>query len=188
MPDFTESITIEATPDRLYALVSDLPRMGDWSPECTRVTWTSATTCAVAGARFIGHNRAGVVRWFTQGEVLEASPGHRFAFRIHFGPIPIAVWRYDFTPTVGGCELTESWTDHRPTPRLPLALRQPPPAQPGRDPPHPRDPQISRGGTLGGRRDARWSNRWGWLRVGRLGGESGWHALKGCRQRWSVWC
>jgi hypothetical protein len=79
------------------------------------VTWTSGTTAAVAGARFIGHNRAGVVRWFTQGEVLEASPGHRFAFRIHFGPIPIAVWRYDFTPTAGGCELTESWTDHRPT-------------------------------------------------------------------------
>jgi uncharacterized protein YndB with AHSA1/START domain len=114
MPDFTESITIDAPPDRLYALVSDLPRMGEWSPECTRVTWTAGTTSAVAGARFIGHNRAGAIRWFTQGEVLEASPGRRFSFRIHFGPVPIALWTYEFTPTSTGCALSESWTDHRP--------------------------------------------------------------------------
>ena len=108
MPDLTESISVAATPASLYSLVSDLPRMGEWSPECTRVTWT------VAGERFIGHNRMGVVRWFTFGRVVAAEPGRRFAFSIHFGPIPISVWDYSFTPTAGGCEVTESWTDHRP--------------------------------------------------------------------------
>ncbi|WP_432890781.1 SRPBCC family protein [Kribbella sp. CA-245084] len=108
MPDLTESISVAATPASLYSLVSDLPRMGEWSPECTRVTWT------VAGERFIGHNRVGFVRWFTFGRVVAAEPGRRFAFSIHFGPIPISLWDYSFTPTASGCEVTESWTDHRP--------------------------------------------------------------------------
>jgi hypothetical protein len=48
--------------------------------------------------------------------VTEATPAKRFAFRIHFGPIPVSLWAYDFTPTAHGCVVTESWTDHRPTP------------------------------------------------------------------------
>jgi hypothetical protein len=108
MPDLTESISVAASPATLYSLVSDLPRMGEWSPECTRVTWS------VLGERFIGHNRVGVVRWITFGRVVAAEPGLRFAFTIHFGPIPISLWEYDFAATPGGCQVTESWTDHRP--------------------------------------------------------------------------
>ncbi|TDW75233.1 SRPBCC family protein [Kribbella pratensis] len=118
MPDLTESISVAASPATLYSLVSDLPRMREWSPECTRVTWTtssrSASSGSVAGRRFIGHNRAGVVRWFTFGRVEAAEPGRRFTFSIHFGPIPISLWNYSFTPTASGCEVTESWTDRRP--------------------------------------------------------------------------
>ncbi|MEV8372805.1 SRPBCC family protein [Kribbella sp. NPDC056861] len=137
MPDFSESITIAAPPADVYAQVSDLSRMGEWSPECTRVTWTSPGPPAL-GSRFIGHNRAGAIRWFTQGEVVEAVPGERFSFRIRFGPVPIALWTYTFTTPVtedaasggasasraadgggttgsdGDCLVTESWTDHRP--------------------------------------------------------------------------
>jgi len=32
-------IVINATPERIYNLVADLPRMGEWSPECKRVDW-----------------------------------------------------------------------------------------------------------------------------------------------------
>ncbi|GAA2786938.1 hypothetical protein GCM10010522_00060 [Kribbella solani] len=68
----------------------------------------------VPGTRFVGHNRVGMVRWFTFGKVVEADPGHRFSFDITFGPIPISRWDYRFTDTESGCHLTESWTDHRP--------------------------------------------------------------------------
>jgi hypothetical protein len=114
MPDFESSVEIDATPEQLYALVSDLPRMGEWSPECTHVTWSSGTTYAVPGARFIGHNQVGVFRWFTQGVVVDASPGSRFSFRIHFGPMPISFWSYDLAAGPAGCVVTESWTDLRP--------------------------------------------------------------------------
>ncbi|MGW7680069.1 SRPBCC family protein [Kribbella sp. NPDC054772] len=113
MPDLAESITVQSSADALYRLVSDLPRMGEWSPECTKVTWSSAGRPAL-GARFVGHNRVGVVRWFTFGKVVAADPGRRFAFEITFGPVPISLWDYSFTPTPDGCTVTESWTDHRP--------------------------------------------------------------------------
>jgi ribosome-associated toxin RatA of RatAB toxin-antitoxin module len=117
MSDVSESITVSAPASAVYELVSDLPRMGEWSPECTRVTWSSRPPGPAVGARFVGHNRAGLVRWFTQGRVVDAVPGQRFSFLIHFGPIPISLWTYDFRSLdPGRCEVTESWTDHRPTP------------------------------------------------------------------------
>lgn len=137
MADVSESIEVAAPPLEVYEQVSDLSRMAEWSPECTGVRWSTGGVPGV-GSRFIGLNRSGVFRWFTQGEVLEAVPGERFSFRIAFGPVPIAVWTYEFAatgvgpgaamdvgtgvgPGVGpgsavgtGCTVTESWTDLRP--------------------------------------------------------------------------
>ena len=33
----SHSVMIEASAERIYALVADLPRMGEWSPECRSV-------------------------------------------------------------------------------------------------------------------------------------------------------
>lgn len=114
MPDLTETIVVAAPASVLYDLVSDLPRMGEWSPECTGVTWNSGTPGPAVGARFVGRNRSGVARWMTQGRVLEADPGRRFTFEIFFGQLQVALWSYQFTVTDGNCQVTESWTDRRP--------------------------------------------------------------------------
>lgn len=116
MSDLSESVTVAAPAMSVYGLVSDLPRMGEWSPECTRVTWSSRTPGPAVGARFVGHNRAGAIRWFTFGRVVDAVPGERFSFVITFGPIPVSLWTYEFRAVTSGCEVTESWTDHRPAP------------------------------------------------------------------------
>ena len=58
MADLRESLTINATAELVYGLVADLPRMGEWSPECERVTWRGGATRAAEGAQFIGHNKA----------------------------------------------------------------------------------------------------------------------------------
>jgi hypothetical protein len=116
MPDLTDSIEVAASPDAVYNLLSDLPRMGCWSPECTGVTWRGRLRAPVEGARFIGHNRRGVLRWSTFGEVVRAEPGRAFAFEVTLGPVKVARWEYlvDATPT--GCTVTERWTDRRPRP------------------------------------------------------------------------
>jgi hypothetical protein len=117
MADLRESLTVAAPADLVYDLVADLPRMGEWSPECERVTWRGGATGAVAGAQFLGHNRAGAARWMTQGEVVVAEPGRCLAFEISFGPVKIARWEYfivsdDTEPST--CTVVEEWTDRRP--------------------------------------------------------------------------
>ena len=117
MPDLRESLTVAAPADLVYDLIADLPRMGEWSPECERVTWRRGATRAAQGAQFIGHNRAGVVRWMTQGEVVTAEPGRRLAFEISFGPLKIARWEYEIVPDasdLSACMVTEEWIDRRP--------------------------------------------------------------------------
>ena len=53
----SQSVVIEAPAERIYELVADLPRMGDWSPECRQVEWLEGSTGPAEGATFIGHNR-----------------------------------------------------------------------------------------------------------------------------------
>ncbi|WP_328995713.1 SRPBCC family protein [Kribbella sp. NBC_01245] len=96
------SVAIQAEPAEVYALVSDLPRMAEWSPECSRVAWKGGATGPAPGARFVGFNRVGSARWLTQGVITEADPGRAFAFAIHFGPIPVALWEYVVTSTTEG--------------------------------------------------------------------------------------
>ena len=117
MADIRESLAVAATADAVYDLVADLPRMGEWSPECERVTWRGGATSAVKGAQFLGHNRAGSIRWMTQGEVVTAEIGRHLAFEITFGPMKIARWEYFIVPDDADpstCTVVEEWTDRRP--------------------------------------------------------------------------
>ena len=117
MADLRESLTVDAPADLVYDLVADLPRMGEWSPECERVTWRGDATGAAEGAKFFGHNKAGVVRWITQGEVVTVVPGRHLAFEISFGLLKIARWEYFVVPDDADpstCTVVEEWTDHRP--------------------------------------------------------------------------
>ncbi|HEX2176178.1 MAG TPA: SRPBCC family protein [Nocardioidaceae bacterium] len=116
MTQLTDSIEVAAEPEAVYALVSDLPRMGSWSPECTGITWRGDVRAPVVGARFIGHNRRGKVRWATFGEVVAAEPGRAFAFEITVGPLKVARWEYLLDATSTGCTVTERWTDRRSAP------------------------------------------------------------------------
>jgi Polyketide cyclase / dehydrase and lipid transport len=116
MAHLSESIEVDAAPEAVYALVSDLPRMGAWSPECTGVTWRGDVRRPVEGARFVGHNRSGRLRWSTFGSIVVAEAGRRFAFEVTFGPVKVARWEYLFERAPSGCTVTEEWTDRRPVP------------------------------------------------------------------------
>jgi hypothetical protein len=117
MADLRESLAVAAPADVVYDLVADLPRMGEWSPECERVTWRGGATSAAKGAQFWGYNRAGAIRWMTQGEVVIAEPGRHLAFEISFGLMKIARWEYLIIPDDANpstCTVVEEWTDRRP--------------------------------------------------------------------------
>jgi uncharacterized protein YndB with AHSA1/START domain len=115
MPDEDVSVEtqIAAAAERLYDLVSDVTRMGQWSPETTGCKWVGGASGPAPGARFRGTNRAGWRRWMTQCRVLEAERGRRFAFDVGVGPIAVSRWTYLFEPAEGGTRVTESWHDRR---------------------------------------------------------------------------
>jgi hypothetical protein len=105
-------IVMNAAPERIYDLVADLPRMGEWSPECKRVEWAKGTTVPAVGAKFVGHNRGGplrLFRWSRHGRVLTADRGREFAFVTEEGGRESTVWRYRFEPVEGGTRVTESY-------------------------------------------------------------------------------
>jgi hypothetical protein len=101
------SLYIEASPMQLYDLVSDVRRMGEWSPECRSCAWTGGASGPVADARFTGTNRRGLVRWRTKLQVVTARQGDEFAF-VKLGHDQTK-WTYRFEPRGGGTIVTESF-------------------------------------------------------------------------------
>ena len=115
MSDSVEvTATIAAPPQTVYALISDLTRMGEWSPETTGVTWLGGATEPRVGARFRGANRNGLRRWSTICTVVAAEPGRELAWESRLFGRPVALWRYTFEPDgSGGTKVTETSEDQR---------------------------------------------------------------------------
>jgi hypothetical protein len=109
--DSAETV-VSAAPERLYGLVADLPRMGEWSPECRRVEWEDGANGPAVGATFVGHNKGGprgLMKWSRRGRVLVADTGREFAFVTEEGGHESTVWRYRFEAIDGGTRVTESY-------------------------------------------------------------------------------
>jgi uncharacterized membrane protein len=106
-------VEIKAHADELYAMVSDLPRIGEWSPECESVTWEGDVTVPVENTTFMGHNAVGPgrrIRYSRHGRVLTADPGREFAFITDEGGRESTAWRYRFKSLTEGCtRVTESY-------------------------------------------------------------------------------
>jgi uncharacterized protein YndB with AHSA1/START domain len=111
----TVSIDIAAPPERVYELVSDITRMGDWSPECYKCTWTKGATGPAVGARFKARNKGGRgPSWWNTPVVTVADAGRAFAFNRSGPGIGSYTWRYDLEPIPTGTRLTESFEAERP--------------------------------------------------------------------------
>jgi hypothetical protein len=101
----SDSIIVARSPDDLYAMVSDITNMGEWSPICKACWWEEGGGPRV-GAWFGGRNELPERTWETRSEVVVADPGREFAFVVNG---TIARWGYTFRPVDGGTEVTESW-------------------------------------------------------------------------------
>ena len=103
------SVVVHADADRVWSMVTDVTRMGEWSPETERAEWLDGATGPAVGARFKGYNRRGRSKWSTTCEVIESEPGRAFSFAVGKVAKPETVWRYRFEPSAGGVEVTESF-------------------------------------------------------------------------------
>jgi uncharacterized protein YndB with AHSA1/START domain len=104
------SVVIHASADALWALVTDVTRTGEWSPENTGAEWLDGATGPVVGARFKGTNRRGKTKWAATCQVVTAEPGHEFVFLVGNPAKPETRWRYLLEPAGDGeTRVTESF-------------------------------------------------------------------------------
>ena len=112
---------IAASPEAVYAAISDVTRMGEWSEECVSCEWHEGFDQPVLGASFDGHNRNGEHEWTSQCRITEADPGRSFVFEVSMMDFHYSTWGYRIEPTSVGCRVTEWAEDLRPESVLELA-------------------------------------------------------------------
>ncbi len=102
---------MNAAPEPIWELVSDVTRIGEYSPETFEAEWLDGATGPAVGARFRGHvkrNGRGPVYW-TQCQVTACQPGREFAFSVMTGRNVVNTWRYVLEPRDGATDVTESF-------------------------------------------------------------------------------
>jgi SAM-dependent methyltransferase len=112
---------IGAPPEMLWAMVTDVSRMGEWSPETSSARWIGPPGPTV-GATFQGCNRLRWVgTWCSIATVTTCEPGRRFTFGVGRDPDrPNTVWSYMFESL--GPDMTRVTESYRMV-REPVAVR-----------------------------------------------------------------
>jgi uncharacterized protein YndB with AHSA1/START domain len=104
------SLHIEAPPETVYALVADVTRMPEFSPEILKCRWIKGAKGPAVGARFVARNK--VPRrpaWNNKPVVTEVDPGRTFAFARTEKFAGTVEWTYRFEPDATGTIVTESY-------------------------------------------------------------------------------
>lgn len=108
------SRVVSAPADRVFAMVSDLTRMGEWSPENKGGEWIKGATGPAVGARFKGRNANGQKSWSTVVEVVEFEPGRKISFALMVGPTRWCDWVWEVEAVdASSSRVTHSWIDRR---------------------------------------------------------------------------
>ncbi|WP_439031532.1 SRPBCC family protein [Gordonia terrae] len=97
-----ESIDIDATPEQVWSVISDLKRMGEWSPQCKKMIVRGGTV--ELGTKTININRRGPLVWPTTSKVVRFTPNQELGFRVAENH---TIWSYTITPKDAGVTVTE---------------------------------------------------------------------------------
>jgi len=113
------SAVVAARPEDVYALVADVTRTPEFSPEVMSCRWLGGADGPVVGARFeaVNASEAGK-RWKNRPVVTVAEPGREFTFSRTEPFAGTIVWRYRFEPEGEGTRVVESYEVERPVSRL----------------------------------------------------------------------
>jgi len=108
-PVVAVQIRVDAPPERVWELVSDIFLMPGLSTELQEVAWLDGVTGPAAGHRFTGRNaHPAMGEWETVSTVTECDPPRRFAWAVGDPKDPSATWRFTLTPDGAGT-LLEQW-------------------------------------------------------------------------------
>jgi uncharacterized protein YndB with AHSA1/START domain len=95
------SIDIDAAPNQVWHVVSDLKRLPEWSPQCQRMQLLGRLR---EGVYTLNWNRQGRKFWPSASKLVRVEPNQPVAFRTLTNN---SVWSFEITPTGTGSRLTE---------------------------------------------------------------------------------
>ncbi|MDD4867157.1 MAG: SRPBCC family protein [Mycobacterium sp.] len=101
-PLLQAQIDIDAPPAKVWALISDLRRMPEWSPQCR---WMQPLGPLRPGTRTLNINRRNLLFWPTTSTIVEMIPEKKLAFRVNANR---SVWSYELEPAGAGTRVVES--------------------------------------------------------------------------------
>ena len=106
------TVHIDAPPEAVWGLVSDVTKIGRYSPETFEAEWLDGATGPAVGARFRGHvkrNQKGPTYWATC-VITECEPNRAFGFTVGASiEKGLNSWHYELAPSGTGTEVTESF-------------------------------------------------------------------------------
>jgi uncharacterized protein YndB with AHSA1/START domain len=106
-PDIEVSRDIAAAPAAVFAAITDVTRMGEWSPETFAAAWKDGFDHAELGAVFVGQNQANGNEWTTEATIVDLVENERFFFDCSVNDFVFAKWGYVIEATDRGCTVTE---------------------------------------------------------------------------------
>lgn len=101
---------VPATPEQVWAVLTDVTRIGEWSHECRTAQWLDGADRAAVGARFRGSNKVRFSRWSKKCTITDLQPARRFVYETSVdmmgGPTE---WTFTLEPTEIGCHVMQSF-------------------------------------------------------------------------------
>jgi hypothetical protein len=104
-------VHMAAPAGQIWDLLSDVTRIGEFSPETFEAEWLDGAGGPRTGARFRGHvrrNGRGPIYW-TTCTVIACEAGREFSFGVGAAGKPLSTWRYQLDPAADGTDVTESF-------------------------------------------------------------------------------
>jgi hypothetical protein len=104
-------VVVDAPVEEVWAVVADVPRVGEWSHECRSARWLDGAAEAAPGVRFRGRNRAGWARWSRTCEIVAVDRPRELVWRT----VPSvrypdsSEWRIRLAPAGQGTAITQSF-------------------------------------------------------------------------------
>ena len=94
------TVEVQASPEEVWAVVSDLGRMPEFSPELRKAFVIGRPG---VGANIIGINKRGLAVWPTTSRVVRWEPGRAVAWKVRESG---ATWVYELEPSGSGTAVT----------------------------------------------------------------------------------
>jgi uncharacterized protein YndB with AHSA1/START domain len=99
-----QTVDINAPVETVWALIGDVRRMAEWSPQVDSVRLSDGATELGVGTKFTNLNHDGDQQWVTHAQIVEWEPPHRVAFKIIEN---WTIWSYECSPTPSGTRVVQ---------------------------------------------------------------------------------